>query len=111
MAVYTDVPAEALAGFLEAYDLGRATELRGITEGVENSNFLLATERDRFILAKLEAAACPRRRLGRTRGAGLASAGPTLPEKAKHNQTDSWPTGQDNSACPTAEFHHSLTIP
>ena len=54
MAVYTDVPAEALAGFLEAYDLGRATELRGITEGVENSNFLLATERDRFILTIYE---------------------------------------------------------
>ena len=59
MAVYTDVPAEALASFLEAYDLGAALSLRGIAEGVENSNFLLETEGGRFILTIYEKRVAP----------------------------------------------------
>jgi homoserine kinase type II len=54
MAVYTDVPPEALSAFLAEYDLGAPLALRGITEGVENSNFLLETERGRCILTIYE---------------------------------------------------------
>lgn len=54
MAVYTDVAPEALADFLAAYDLGAPLGLRGITEGVENSNFKLETERGRYILTIYE---------------------------------------------------------
>ena len=43
MAVYTDVSDEALARFLQRYDIGRATTFKGIAEGVENSNYLLET--------------------------------------------------------------------
>ena len=43
MAVYTDVSAAELGGFLETYDIGTLTALKGIAEGVENSNFLLGT--------------------------------------------------------------------
>jgi homoserine kinase type II len=45
MAVYTDVSDEALAAFLERYDLGVAVSCKGIAEGVENSNYLLQTDR------------------------------------------------------------------
>ena len=59
MAVYTDVSDEALARFLEAYDVGEATAFKGIAEGVENSNYLLdATGADgegaRYILTLYE---------------------------------------------------------
>ena len=43
MAVYTDVTAEELAGFLAGYDLGELLSYKGIAEGVENSNFLVHT--------------------------------------------------------------------
>ena len=54
MAVYTDVSAEELAVFLGAYDLGGLLSFKGIAEGVENSNFLIETERGRFILTLYE---------------------------------------------------------
>lgn len=54
MAVYTDVAPEALATFLADYDLGALVALRGIAQGVENSNFRLETERGRYILTIYE---------------------------------------------------------
>ena len=54
MAVYTEVSAEALAVFLEGYDIGVAHSLKGIAEGVENSNYLLTTDRGPFLLTLYE---------------------------------------------------------
>ena len=54
MAVYTDVTDSELEEFLKAYDLGRLQALKGIAEGVENSNFLLHTEAGYFILTLYE---------------------------------------------------------
>ncbi len=54
MAVYTEVTDEALAGFLEDYDLGTAVAFRGIAEGVENSNYQLRTTAGDFILTLYE---------------------------------------------------------
>ncbi len=54
MAVYTDVPDEDLAAFVGEYDLGAVTAVKGIAEGVENSNFLLRTERGSYILTLYE---------------------------------------------------------
>jgi homoserine kinase type II len=54
MAVYTDVTDEALNQFLSHYDLGSVMAFKGIAEGVENSNFLLHTEKGRFILTLFE---------------------------------------------------------
>ena len=54
MAVYTDVTDSELQEFLKAYDLGRLLALKGIAEGVENSNFLLHTEAGYFILTLYE---------------------------------------------------------
>jgi homoserine kinase type II len=54
MAVYTEVTDDALAGFLEAYDIGRVVAFRGIAEGVENSNYSLRTTTGDFILTLYE---------------------------------------------------------
>lgn len=54
MAVYTQVSAEALGDFLARYDVGELVSAKGIAEGVENSNYLVETTRDRFILTLYE---------------------------------------------------------
>jgi homoserine kinase type II len=54
MAVYTDVPTEALATFLAGYDLGELLSYKGIAEGVENSNFLVHTSAGHYILTLYE---------------------------------------------------------
>src|SRR6516225_6091232 len=54
MAVYTEVTDEALAAFLEDYDIGSMVAFRGIAEGVENSNFSLRTTAGDFILTLYE---------------------------------------------------------
>lgn len=54
MAVYTDISDEELAVLLETYPLGLARALKGVAEGVENSNFLLETETGRYFLTIFE---------------------------------------------------------
>ncbi len=54
MAVYTDVAAEDLAGFLAGYDIGELLSYKGIAEGVENSNFLVHTGSGNYILTLYE---------------------------------------------------------
>lgn len=54
MAVYTSVPAEALEAFLARYAVGELVSAKGIAEGVSNSNFLVETDRHRFILTLYE---------------------------------------------------------
>ena len=54
MAVYTEVSDEALEGFVADYDIGGVLASKGIAEGVENSNFLLQTDRANFILTLYE---------------------------------------------------------
>jgi homoserine kinase type II len=54
MAVYTDVPDEELRSFVSGYDIGDVMSFKGIAEGVENSNFFLATSRGSYILTLYE---------------------------------------------------------
>ncbi|HXM31866.1 MAG TPA: phosphotransferase, partial [Xanthobacteraceae bacterium] len=54
MAVYTQVDEEELEKFLLGYDLGSVMSFKGIAEGVENTNYLLHTERGYFILTLYE---------------------------------------------------------
>jgi len=54
MAVYTHVSAEALSTFLSRYDVGALVSAKGIAEGVENTNYLVETTADRFILTLYE---------------------------------------------------------
>ena len=54
MAVYTDVGDAELEAFLAEYDIGEPISVKGIAEGVENSNYLLTTTRGQFILTLYE---------------------------------------------------------
>jgi homoserine kinase type II len=54
MAVYTDISDEELAALLADFDIGQAIAFKGIAEGVENSNFLLETDKGRYILTLYE---------------------------------------------------------
>ncbi|MES1974774.1 MAG: homoserine kinase [Pseudomonadota bacterium] len=54
MAVYTQVSAEALSAFLARFDHGDLVSVKGIAEGVENSNYLVDTTRGRFVLTLYE---------------------------------------------------------
>ncbi|WP_315759847.1 homoserine kinase [Sphingomonas sp. Y38-1Y] len=54
MAVYTQVSAEAMSDFLARFDAGELVSAKGIAEGVENSNYLVETTTDRFILTLYE---------------------------------------------------------
>jgi homoserine kinase type II len=54
MAVYTEVNEAELASFLADYDLGHVLALKGIAEGVENSNFLMHADAGYFILTLYE---------------------------------------------------------
>ncbi len=54
MAVYTDVSDDDLRAFLAEYDIGALISFKGIAEGVENSNYLLLTDRAAFILTLYE---------------------------------------------------------
>ena len=54
MAVYTEIPDDELASHLLKYDVGEMHSLKGIAEGVENSNYLLRTTQGSFILTLYE---------------------------------------------------------
>ncbi len=54
MAVYTEVPDDVLANFIAGHGLGRLMSYKGIAEGVENTNYMVETERGRFFLTLFE---------------------------------------------------------
>ena len=54
MAVYTNVSANEITAFMANYDVGDVISFKGIAEGTENSNYLLSTTKDRFILTLYE---------------------------------------------------------
>jgi homoserine kinase type II len=54
MAVYTEVSDEELESFVAGYDIGEVVAFKGIAEGVENSNYLLQTDRATYILTLYE---------------------------------------------------------
>lgn len=60
MAVYTEIGDDELRDFIAAYDIGAVLSCKGIAEGVENSNYLLGTEKGLFILTLYEKRVSPR---------------------------------------------------
>src|SRR6185503_5791187 len=54
MAVYTEVSDDELAAFIASYDVGAVLSYKGIAEGVENTNYLLHTEKGPFFLTLYE---------------------------------------------------------
>ena len=54
MAVYTKLSFEDISNFLENYDIGKLKSFKEIIDGIDNSNFILETDRGRFILTIFE---------------------------------------------------------
>jgi len=54
MAVYTEVSDAELETFLADYDIGQAESFKGIAEGVENTNYVLATTRGHYMVTLYE---------------------------------------------------------
>lgn len=54
VAVYTKVDDAELAAFLKQYDIGKLAGKTPIAQGVENTNYLLGTDRNTFILTLFE---------------------------------------------------------
>ena len=54
MSVFTPVPESVLAEWLKAYAVGRLVELKGISAGVQNSNFFVTTTLGRYVLTLFE---------------------------------------------------------
>ena len=59
MAVYTPVSKSELSEFIHNYELGEIISLTEITEGVENSNFILKTSLSSYILTLYEKRVSP----------------------------------------------------
>jgi homoserine kinase type II len=54
MAVFTDVSPDDARALVAPLSLGKLTALRGITAGIENSNFFLDTDEGHFVLTVFE---------------------------------------------------------
>jgi homoserine kinase type II len=54
MAVFTAVSLADLAGWMPQFPLGQATGIKGISSGIENSNFFLSTEAGEYVLTIFE---------------------------------------------------------
>jgi homoserine kinase type II len=54
MAVFTEVSFEEAARFVEPLGVGTLSGLRGITAGIENTNYFVTTERGEYVLTLFE---------------------------------------------------------
>ena len=54
MAVYTKIDNQDLLSLSDSYKLGKITKLQGIKKGIENTNYLLKTNKNKFILTIFE---------------------------------------------------------
>jgi homoserine kinase type II len=54
MAVYTRVAAQEIEALLTRYDAGTLVAIKGIAEGIENTNYRVDTSRGRYILTLYE---------------------------------------------------------
>lgn len=54
MAVFTEVSVNEAQSFIEPLDVGRLLSLRGISAGIENTNYFLTTDRGEWVLTVFE---------------------------------------------------------
>ena len=54
MAVYTNLSENNLKDFFSKYNLGKLVNYKGIQEGIENTNYLIQTDKGKFILTVYE---------------------------------------------------------
>ena len=54
MAVYTKINKKDLSLFIKQYDIGKLLKFKGIKQGIENTNYLIQTSSNKFILTIYE---------------------------------------------------------
>ena len=54
MAVHTVLEEHEIKKILNLYDVGDLIEYKGITEGIENTNYFLKTNKEKYILTIFE---------------------------------------------------------
>jgi homoserine kinase type II len=54
MAVYTKLSKADISEFLSEFEVGKLTSFKGIEEGIENTNYLIQTPAEKFILTVFE---------------------------------------------------------
>lgn len=54
MSVYTTVSESQLQNFLQNYDLGELVEFEGISDGIENTNYFVTTDKGEYVLTLFE---------------------------------------------------------
>ena len=54
MSVYTKINRDEINIHLDKYSLGSAISLTGISDGIENTNYLLKTDRNEYIFTIFE---------------------------------------------------------
>jgi homoserine kinase type II len=54
MAVFTTVSLEQLSGWIAQFSLGQARAIKGISSGIENSNFFITTDTGEYVLTLFE---------------------------------------------------------
>lgn len=54
MSVYTEVGRDDLATFLQDYAVGELLSYKGISEGIENTNYFVTTDQGEFVLTLFE---------------------------------------------------------
>jgi homoserine kinase type II len=54
MAVFTRVSLEQLSGWIAQFSLGQARAIKGISSGIENSNFFITTDSGEYVLTLFE---------------------------------------------------------
>jgi homoserine kinase type II len=54
MSVYTIIEENELKSFLSNYDVGELVDFQGISDGIENTNYFVNTDRGRFVLTIFE---------------------------------------------------------
>lgn len=54
MAVYTKLTFEDISEFLQNYNIGKLTSFKEIIDGIDNSNFIIQTDQEKFILTIFE---------------------------------------------------------
>ena len=54
MSVYTKITKDALSDHLENYSVGQLVDIEGISDGIENTNYLLTTTKNEYIFTIFE---------------------------------------------------------
>ena len=103
MAVYTEVSDDELAAFVASYDLGALLSYKGIAEGVENTNYLVHTEKGPFFLTLYEKRVAPARSAVLPRPDGASGARPASTARRRCTMRRAaccarWPAGRPRSS-------------